>query len=124
LELNVPFPREDGLSINIPIHPRHPHVTDANVEHIFAFVDGKKQSRNYAALQAVDVKVGQWETLPDNTNRHITHRSIYACRRPAVSPRALRTTFIPRRKPNMFIGDDPYDRALARAGLMDPMVVL
>lgn len=120
MELNVPFP---NATIAPPNH-RHPNVTEATVEHIFAFVDEKKRNNSPAALQAVDVKIGLWESFHDNFTYGGRHRYIHACRQAAGSPRGLLTTFVPKMKPLMLDEDDRYERCLARAGLVDQMAVL
>lgn len=72
---------------------------------------------NWARLQAVDIKVGEWELSGDEGDYWRNDRYILACRLAAGFRWRLNTTFIPARKPLMFDENDQYDHALASVGL-------
>ena len=133
LEINAPFPREEGV-LGLPLGPTHPHINEAMTEDVFKYVAGEKgyyrkvlnQDEHWLPLEAVDIKVGEWEPILTGGN-HIEHQMrrghMFACRRVDGFARKLKTSAIAITE---FLRDDDdrYERALASVGLWDRSKVL
>lgn len=105
----------------------HPFVNAAGVERVFKSLDTERwyyqkeylRDMSWPLLQAVDVKVGEWEPLMNFDNTLGPRKKhIFACRRVDGPLLRLRTVCIPGRKP-LFNQHESYERALASIGLHD-----
>jgi hypothetical protein len=124
LDAYTAFPRTYGDVDSTGLKAGRPHLDESAVEAVFRFINIKRVIHGRPVLQALDFKVGEWESLLNFDNTiGARKKHIFACRLVDGTENGLKTFFIPARKP-LFNQHESYERALASVGLCDKLAAL
>lgn len=100
LDAYTAFPRAYGGVDSTGLKAGRPHLDESAVEAFFSFINIKREMRGRPGLQALDFKVGEWESLLNFDNAiEARKKHIFACRRVDGTKNGLKTFFISARKP-------------------------